>query len=320
MSGAARLLDAALEATLLGYTSLGYRIRRRTWRREPLPSMSGRVVLITGGSSGIGRAAAEGFARLGASLILLSRDPRRGREAREAIAAASGSAAVAFEPCDLSDLAAVRAFAKRFCARGSRLDVLINNAALLSERRQLSRQGIELTLATNVLGPFLLSSLLRGPLEQSAPARLITVSSGGMYTQRLALDDLQCERERFNGARAYAHSKRIGVILSELWAERLAGSGVVAHAMHPGWVDTPGLAASLPRFRGLLRPLLRSPRQGADTLLWLGAAAAPGSSSGGFWHDRRRRPTHRFRWTQESEQEREQLWQECERLCGLVRR
>ena len=117
----------------------------------------------------------------------------------------------------------------------------------------------------------------------------------------------------------YARTKRAQVILTELWAKRLAGTGVVVHAMHPGWADTPGVASSLPRFHRLTGPLLRSPEQGADTIVWLGAAAEPGESSGGFWHDRRRRPTHRVPWTRETPEDRERLWRECERLTGLAR-
>ena len=114
----------------------------------------------------------------------------------------------------------------------------------------------------------------------------------------------------------YARTKRAQVILTELWAERLAGTGVVVHAMHPGWPDTPGVASSLPRFHRLTGPLLRSPEQGADTIVWLGAAVEPGGSSGGFWHDRRQRPTHRVPWTRETPEDRERLWHECERLTS----
>ena len=167
-----------------------------------------------------------------------------------------------------------------------------------------------------MLGPFLLTNLLIPLLMESAPARVINVSSGGMYTQRLHVEDLQSTGEKFDGPTVYARTKRAQAILTELWAKRLAGSGVVAHAMHPGWVDTPGVASSLPRFHRLTGPLLRSPDQGADTIVWLGAAAEPGESSGGFWHDRRRRPTHRVPWTRETPEDRQRLWRECERLTG----
>jgi NAD(P)-dependent dehydrogenase (short-subunit alcohol dehydrogenase family) len=123
-------------------------------------------------------------------------------------------------------------------------------------------------------------------------------------------------REEFDGPTAYARTKRAQVILTELWAERLRGAGVVVHAMHPGWAATPGLKASLPRFYSMTKRLLRTPLQGADTIVWLGAAPEPARSSGGFWHDRRRRPTHRVPWTKETPEDRERLWAECERLSG----
>ena len=121
-----------------------------------------------------------------------------------------------------------------------------------------------------------------------------------MYTQKLRVDDLQSERGEFDGPKVYARTKRAEVILTELWAEQLAGTGVVVHAMHPGWADTPGVRSSLPRFYTVTRPLLRTPAQGADTIVWLGAAAEPGRSSGRFWHDRRPRPTHLLPRTRET--------------------
>jgi len=165
-----------------------------------------------------------------------------------------------------------------------------------------------------VLGPFVLTQMLTGLLARTAPSRVVNVSSGGMYTQRLHVEDLQMAGEAFDGPVAYARTKRIEVILTELWAERLKDTGVVVHAMHPGWVDTAGLASSLPRFHRLTRPLLRTPQQGADTIVWLGAAAEPARTSGEFWHDREARPTHRVPWTKEGAEEREALWVECERL------
>jgi NAD(P)-dependent dehydrogenase (short-subunit alcohol dehydrogenase family) len=197
-----------------------------------------------------------------------------------------------------------------------RLDVLVNNAGLLPSERTSSPDGIELTLATNVIGPFLLTSLLVTLLRASAPTRIVTVSSGGMYTQRIDVDDLQGASADFDGPAIYARTKRAQVILTELWARRLQATGVVAHAMHPGWVDTPGLRSSLPNFSRLTRPLLRTPEEGADTIVWLGAADLPGRSSGGFWHDRRQRPTHRVPWTKESAQDRERLWNACAGLSG----
>jgi NAD(P)-dependent dehydrogenase (short-subunit alcohol dehydrogenase family) len=315
------LLDTLLDRTVLpGYTSIGYEVRRRLWEASDLPRMDGRTVLVTGASSGIGLATAEGFARLGAAVRLLVRSEERGEQARAAVVAATGNRDVRVCLCDLSDLESVRASAESFAAGEPRLDVLVNNAGVLPAERTLSADGNELTLATNVLGPFLLTNLLIPLLTASAPGRIVNVSSGGMYTQRLRVDDLQSERGTYDGPAVYARTKRAQVILTELWAQRLAGTGVVVHAMHPGWVDTPGVASSLPRFHRVTGPLLRSAEAGADTIVWLGAAAEPGLSSGGFWHDRRRRPTHRVPWTKETPEDRERLWRECERLTRVRRR
>jgi dehydrogenase/reductase SDR family member 12 len=310
------LLDTILDRTVIaGYTSAGYRIRRGTWNADLQP-MNGKLVLVTGATSGIGFAAAEGFARLGASVRLLARDRERGERACEKLLARSADSDVRVELCDLSDLEAVRRFAERFGAQTQRLDVLVNNAGALLGKRTPSPDGIELTFATNVLGPFLLTNLLTPLLTSSAPSRVVNVSSGGMYTQRIHVEDLQNARGDFDGPTAYARSKRAQVILTELWAQRLKDTGVVVHAMHPGWVDTPGLQSSLPRFYGATRRLLRTPHEGADTIVWLGTAPEPARSSGGFWHDRRERPKHRVPWTRQTPEDRERLWVECERLSG----
>jgi NAD(P)-dependent dehydrogenase (short-subunit alcohol dehydrogenase family) len=309
------VLDTLLDRTVLpGYTTIGYRLRRPGW--DELPRMDGQVVLVTGATSGIGRAAAEGFARLGAGVRILARDGARGEGARAEIVAATGNRGVRAVLCDLSDLGAVRAAAERLLTEEQRLDVLVNNAGFLPADRRESVDGIELAFATNVLGPFLLTNMLLPLLERSAHARIISVSSGGMYAERLDVDDLETSHRAFDGSRVYARTKRAQVVLTELWAERLQGTGVVAHAMHPGWADTPGVRTSLPTFRRVTGPLLRSPEQGADTILWLGAAAEPGRTSGCFWHDRRARPTHLLPWTRESADERARLWSSCTAMSG----
>jgi NAD(P)-dependent dehydrogenase (short-subunit alcohol dehydrogenase family) len=309
------LLDTALDLSVVGgYTRVGYRIRSRGW--TPLPRMDGKVVLITGATSGLGLAAADGFARLGAGVWLAVRNRQRGERARARILEHLGDADVHLELCDLSHLGSVRRFARTFIAESQRLDVLVNNAGVLTQERELSADGIELTLATNVIGPFLLTQLLMPVLERSAPSRIVNVSSGGMYTQKVRADDLQSEQEDFDGLNVYARTKRAEVVLTEMWAQRLAGTGVTAHAMHPGWADTAGVRSSLPRFYRVTRPLLRSPGQGADTIVWLGAAAEPPETPGAFWHDRRRRPTHLLPGTRETEAERERLWAECVALTS----
>jgi dehydrogenase/reductase SDR family protein 12 len=310
-------LDAALDRTVLaGYTNIGYALRRRWWDDDALGRMDGKFVLVTGATSGLGLAAAEGFAGLGATVCLVARDARRGELARERVAAHCAGGEAILELCDLAELSSVRALAKRLQARTPRLHVLVNNAGVMAPKRTLTVDGIELTFAVNVVAPFLLTCLLLDTLRRSSPSRIVNVSSGGMYARRLLPDDLQSQQGEFNGAAAYARTKRAEVILTEMSAERLQSSGIVVHAMHPGWADTAGVRASLPRFYKATRPLLRSPAQGADTIVWLGAADEPARSSGGFWHDRRRRPTHVLPGTRETAADRDRLWRECERLSG----
>ncbi|MDQ6835194.1 MAG: SDR family NAD(P)-dependent oxidoreductase [Actinomycetota bacterium] len=310
------ILDTVLDRSVVGgYTRLGYRLRSPWWDDGPDSSMAGKVVLITGATSGLGLAAATGFARLGASVHLLARDASRGEDARATVAEQAQGGEVRLELCDLAQLESVREFAQRFTATTPRLDVLVNNAGVMTSERTLSADGIELTFAVNVVAGFLLTEQLLGPLRAPALGRIVNVSSGGMYTQRLDTDDLRSEHN-FDGTAAYARSKRAQVILTEMWAQRLAAASVVVHAMHPGWADTPGVRSSLPRFYRLTRPLLRTPAQGADTIVWLGSARSPGASSGRFWHDRAQRPAYLLPGTRESQADRERLWTQCERLAG----
>jgi NAD(P)-dependent dehydrogenase (short-subunit alcohol dehydrogenase family) len=208
-------------------------------------------------------------------------------------------------------MAEVRALAGRIDAP---IHILVNNAGVLLPERSETDEGIESTLATNLLGHFLLTNLLVDKLAR--PARIINVSSGGMYSQRVHVDDLQMKQGRYDGAVAYARTKRGQVILTELWAQLLESRGVVVHSMHPGWADTPGVSKSLPLFHKLTKPLLRTPAEGADTILWLAASEEGEGSSGQFWHDRRPRSTHRLRGTRETEAERRTLWRRLAELSG----
>ena len=314
----ARVLDSGLDlAVVPGYSRLGYSLRGLDWDDAAAPTLAGRTALVTGASSGLGEAACEGLLAAGASVHMLVRDLERGEQARDRIAKRlrDASSRLEIELCDLSDLAEVRRFAADFLAGHDQLDVLVNNAGVLPAERSHTADGVELTFATNVLGPFLLTSLLLPALRLGGRSRVITVSSGGMYTARLDAGDPQLERRDFDGARFYSHTKRAEVVLNRAWTER-HGSAIGFHAMHPGWADTAGLASSLPGFHRLMRPLLRNPRQGADTIVWLATEPALEPASGGFWHDRAVRPEHRVPWTRESAHDRERLWASCDRLAG----
>lgn len=311
------MLDRALDlAVVPGYTKAGFAVRHRAWD-EDLPQLVGRTVVITGATSGIGRAAAQRFAALGARVVLVARSAARGDLAVAEIRAATGNESVDVVIGDLASLDSIREAADTIVAQEAAIDLLVNNAGVLPPTRELSVDGHELTFATNVLGMVALTEGLLPRLVASAPARIVNVSSGGMYTAKLDVDDLQTEYRDYDGAAVYAQTKRAQVVLTELWAERLRGAGVVVHSMHPGWVATPGVESSLPRFNRVMGPLLRDPDQGADTIVWLGAADDALRSTGRFWHDRRVRPTHRVPLTREAEADRERLWHRVHELAGV---
>jgi NAD(P)-dependent dehydrogenase (short-subunit alcohol dehydrogenase family) len=303
-----------------GYTRIGYDVRRRL-QPWPQPDLHGRSIVVTGATSGIGEAACATAARAGARVHLAVRDLGRGEEARERIAAASGAAEedLILHRCDLSNLASVRAFAAALAGVGDPLHGLVNNAGVLPPSREQTEEGFELTFATNVLGPFLLTAKLLPALRRAADARVVNVSSGGMYTAKLDLGDLQLEHQEFSGNRFYAHTKRAEVLLTHEWSRRLPRPpGTVSfHSTHPGWVATAGIEASLPGFSKALGPLLRDPAAGADTVAWLLGADEAGSHSGGFWHDRRQRPVDRVPWTRSSGDEERRLFDAVAELCAL---
>lgn len=312
--GLDRLLDRLI---VPGYSSLGHLARRRTWAAgdPPVGALMGRTALVTGAGSGLGEATALGLARLGARVHLLVRSAERAAPAvsrlQAALAAESRAVDLHVEECDVSDLTAVAAFAEDFRNRegGTQaVDVLVHNAGVMPPERAESVDGHELTVATHLLGPVLMTELLLPALRRAqAGARVVFVASGGMYAQALPMTDLEYERGDYRGAVAYARSKRMQVELTPLLARRW-GDHVMVATMHPGWADTPGVAASLPTFRALARPLLRSPAAGADTAVWL-AATQPAPATGGFWHDRRQRPTSYRTSTRPAVGEVERLWE-----------
>ena len=311
MIAVARAVDALLEASVIGsFSRIGLAARSRLLPEftGPPARLDGRAVVITGATSGIGYAAATRLARLGAAVHILARDPGRAAVACERIAAASGSRRVSYGLADLNEPGSVRSFATEYLSTHDRLDVLIHNAGAMHASYRVNGAGTELTVAGQVISPFLLTSLLRPALLAAGRSRVITVSSAGMYTQRLDPAALQMTARGYRGATAYARAKRAQVALSREWARRLAGTGVAFHAMHPGWVDTPGIAAALPRFHQVMRPLLRTPGEGADTIVWLATAGASRLGNGQFWHDRRPRAEHRLPRTREAPGAARLLW------------
>lgn len=319
-------LDWAMDrAVLPGFSSVGYRLRGLAGSSpDPDGALRGRNVVVTGANSGIGAAAAESFAHLGAAVHMVVRDLGRGEDARARISEVTGSDALHLHRGDLSSLDSVRSLASQLSSELDELHALVHNAGVMTKGRSESEDGYELTLATHVLGPLLLTELLTPVLAaDSAPdgPRVVFVTSGGMYTEHVDVDDLELLRRRFDGTGFYAHAKRIQTILAGQLDNRLDSLGISVHAMHPGWVDTPGVIDSMPRFHQLTSPILRSPEQGADTIVWLAAAGLPAEpgQGGRLWMDRRSRPAHRAPWTKESAAERTRLWARLSEMTGLVR-
>lgn len=306
-SGCDALLDASI---LFSFDRSGFHRHARSFAPNDLDvDLSGRVCLVTGANSGIGLETSRALAARGATVWMLCRDRARGERAARQVRADTRSRRVHLSLLDVSDLGAIRRFARGFPE--PRVDVLVHNAGVLPDRRIASVDGHEITLATHVLGPWTLTQALLPRLRGSPDARVVFVSSGGMYTQRLSLDDCEWLRRPYDGVAAYAQTKRMQVVLAELLAEDLQGSRFTVSCMHPGWADTPAVRTSLPRFWKALRHRLRTPAEGADTVVWLAASHAAHGRPGLFWFDRGPRTTHLLPWTRESDADRRALRALC---------
>ena len=303
---------------LFSFNRMGFALNRRGFVPGDLPlDAAGRIALVTGANSGIGRATSLELARRGFDVWMLCRDAARGAEARDAIARECGEARVHLAIVDMSSLRSIRRFAKDFPM--NRVDVLVHNAGVLPDEKKLTDDGVELTFATSVLGPFALTSLLQAQLARSVDARVIFVASGGLYLQRLDLSLLEVDAAHFDGTRAYANAKRAQVVLAHTLAERFADRPQITFAsMHPGWADTTAVRTSLPKFHALMQRVLRSAEQGADTVVWLAASDHPKGTRGSFWFDRRVAPEYPVPWTRESPADRQKLVDLCEQISGAT--
>ena len=301
-----RRADRWLLPGLFHFTRAGYRRGRKRW--NPVSAWMGdRHVVVTGASSGLGRAAAMQLAGRGAELTLVIRDEEKARELVDAIRRETGNPRIHVELADLALMAEVDALAHRLREKGRPVDVLINNAGALFNPRQVTPEGLEKSFALLLLSPFRLTLGLHPLLAEAGRARVVNVVSGGMYTQPLEVDRLQAPETDYSGSVAYARCKRALMVLTEQWARAWADQGIVVNAMHPGWADTPGIRNALPGFHRLTRRILRSPEEGADTMVWLAMATEAGKVSGALFLDREPRTTHLRSATRESAQAREKL-------------
>lgn len=319
----ATVVDAVFETAVVpSFTSIGPGARRRLHNWKPLETydLTGQIVVLTGGTSGIGEAGAELLARLGASLVIVARDPTKTDATVDRLRSVTGNPEISSVLADLGDLDQVRRAAGELAERHQQIHSLIHNAGALFNERRRTATGTDLAVELMVASPFLLTGLLLDQLRNAAPGRVLTMSSGGMYTQGLSVSQLEMPDDEYNGAIQYARAKRAQVVLNEMWAQRIEADEIVFHALHPGWVDTPGVSDALPGFSKVLGPLglLRSPREGADTMVFLTADDRALAKSGKFWHDRHVRSTHKIPTTRSTDtpERRKRLWEWCEQHTG----
>jgi dehydrogenase/reductase SDR family member 12 len=313
-----RAVDAALEATVvLSFSRIGYAARSRMqhWRPvEELPG-EGRTVVVTGANSGLGFATARAAATTGARVVVHARSQEKADDTVARLREEVDGADLGTATADLSDLDAVRSLATDLREREDRLDAVVHNAGAMFDERATTDDGLERTYQLHVVAPHLLTSLLLPTLADSAPSRVVTVTSGGMYAEKLDADRVDSPGG-YKPTVAYARAKRAQVALTGEWQRRFGDRGIDFHVVHPGWALTPGVESSLPGFRRVVGPILRDPSEGADSITWLALAdeARPG---GRLWHDRTPRSEHKVPWTRADAAETTRLWARVCRDAGI---
>ena len=279
------------------------------------PSMTGKTVLITGGTGGIGRAAAVGLASMGARVGITGRDRPRADSAAAAITRESGNPAIDVFVADMSSQAEVRRLADEVLVAYPRLDVLLNNVGGFWAHRHTTADGLEHTFALNHLAPFLLTNLLLERLKASAPARIVTVSSGAQSMGRIDFDDLMGE-QAYSGSAAYNQSKLANVMFTYELAGRLEGTGVTATALHPGLTSTAFSAEdpSMGLLVKVLRPFMKSPARGAETPIYLASSPEAEGFTGQYFANRKAKKSHNSSYEAATTA---RLWQVSADLVGL---
>lgn len=320
-----QLIDSLLERTVVpSFSSIGPAVRRRLfkWRALDSYSLDGRIIVLSGATSGIGEVGARLYAQLGASLVIVARNADKTNALLEQLRADTGNKDIRSVIGDLGEQSEVRRVCAELDAMLPHIDALVHNAGALFNTRRHASNGTDLAVELMVTTPFLMNTLLLEKLASGAQVgRVLTMSSGGMYTEKLDVDGLEMPDDSYQGAKQYARAKRAQVSLNEMWAAKVPRDVCVFHALHPGWVATPGVSEALPGFSRILGPLglLRSPMNGADTMVWLTADDSVLERSGLFWHDRADRSPYMSAATRESDTaaEREKLWAWCEQQIAL---
>ena len=279
--------------------------------------MTGKTVVITGGTSGIGQVAAEALAARGARIVLVARSRDRGAEALARLRAKNPGAVHSVYYADLSRVGEVKRAGDEIAAREPRVDVLINNAGAMFTQRQVTEDGLEMTFAVNHMAYFVLTHVLRERLLAAGAARVISTASHAHKGMKLDFNDLQLTT-KYSGFRAYGRSKLCNILFTRELARQLAGTGVTANCLHPGFVNTrfgdhsgPGIGTAV---FGFLKNFALSPEKGAQTVIWLASADEPARVSGTYFH--KCKETDPSREARDDESAR-RLWQETAKLVGL---
>jgi len=284
----------------------------------------GRVAVVTGASSGIGKQVARALAAQGWRIIGTGRDPGRMEEARaEILAASGGGGRIDMLPADLSLISEAERLASDIAGLTDRVELLVNNAGGMTDRLEMTGEGLEANFAGNHVGPFRLTELLMPLLRKAAEDApegsvriLMTASDASEMAPSINLDDMQ-NLENFDPGLAYCTGKLANVLFARALAGRLAGTGIVAHSMAPGATDTRFFGYASKQTQEYTRDLPKlSVEDGADTLIWLATAEEPGRSSGGYWERRAPRPPHK---EVDDPAVVERFWQESEKLVARAR-
>lgn len=282
-----------------------------------MSGMHDKTVLVTGATSGIGRATARALAGMGARVVLVARNEAKGRSTIELIRRATSNDRLDLMLADLSSQQSIRRLARDVRSRYERLDVLVNNAGEFFGRRLVTGDGFEMTFALNHLAYFLLTDLLLDLLKAGAPSRIVSLSSGAQRVGHISFDDLQGEKG-YSGMRAYSQSKLANLLFSYELARRLEGTGVTANALQPGTVRTNFGRGEASGWMGfmvrLYAPFMRSPEKGAETVVWLASSSEVKGISGGFFSDRKQVRSSPESYDRDVA---DRLWMVSEELTGL---
>ena len=290
----------------------------KTPNASPTKELEGKIALVTGGNSGIGLESAVGLARMGAEVVIVARDAKKGDAAAIDIRTRSGSSKVSLLTCDFSSQASIRKLADDYRAAHDRLDILVNNAGAVNKSRTLTVDGIEQTFAVNHLGYFLITNLLLDLIEKSAPSRIVIVSSTGHYGGDIDFDDMGYEKGGYSIMRAYRRSKLANVLFTRELAKRLAGKDVTVTSLHPGavatniWAGAPGWAAPI---LGIAKSLFMiSPEESAARVVYLATSPDVVGKSGAYFDANKERAPAKLA---QDEGLARKLWDESVRMTGL---